>query len=57
MQVGDTLTHRETGECCKIASLWALMEEEGAVALYILDSGERVREDELDEEWIRPKEE
>lgn len=56
MQLGDSLTHRETGECCEIVSLWALMEEEGAVALYVLDNGERVREDELDEEWLRPEE-
>jgi hypothetical protein len=56
VQLGDTLTNRETGEQCEIVSAWLLMEEQGAVALYILDSGERVRGDELDEEWVRPEE-
>lgn len=56
MQIGDTLTNRETGERCEIVSAWLLMEEQGAVALYILDNGERVREDELDKNWLRPKE-
>lgn len=56
MQLGDTLTNRETGETSTILALYLLMEEEGGVPLYVLSSGERVRDNELDAGWIRPKE-